>query len=186
MWLIVLCQCVYEKRLYESPSDSAIRLIKREKSFRLLTSRFSSSWQKKKKKRKKDREKRKKSERTREKENYERNEKRVKERGKRKTTRERKHSCVLYVKKEIMKSYSEKNARSFHPARFDHRNANCFHMCFQIWNFFSFLFFSFFIFDKTRLSRIKIHLKSEYTQQCYYYQSSFRHRAFSFSLLFFQ
>lgn len=71
-WLIVLCQCVYEKRLYESPSDSAIRLIKREKSFRLLTSRFSSSWQKKKKKRKKDRGKRKKSERTREKENYER------------------------------------------------------------------------------------------------------------------
>lgn len=36
MWLIVLCQCVYEKRLYESPSDSAIRFIKREKSFRLL------------------------------------------------------------------------------------------------------------------------------------------------------
>lgn len=58
IWLVVLCHCVHERWLYESPSDSAIRLIeKREKSFRLLTSRFSSFWERKKKKKKRDREK---------------------------------------------------------------------------------------------------------------------------------
>lgn len=55
--------------------------------------------------------------------------------------------CLLYEKKKKIKkkkkelSCTEKKARSFHPARFDHRNANCFHMCFHIWNFFSFFFF---------------------------------------------
>ena len=154
IWLVVLCHCVHERWLYESPSDSAIRLIeKREKSFRLLTSRFSSFWERKKKKKKKKKKKRDREKWKREWEN---------EGGKRETDereRERKHTntiafCMSPIRKkkknqkEKKKNYHvpRKKARSFHPARFDHRNANCFHMCFHIWNFFSFFFFFFFFF----------------------------------------
>lgn len=42
----------------------------------------------------------------------------------------RKKKKIKKKKKEL--SCTEKKARSFHPARFDHRNANCFHMCFHI------------------------------------------------------
>ena len=137
MWLIVLCQCVYEKRLYESPSDSAIRFIKREKSFRLLNVTIFIVLTKRKKE--KDRGKPKKKKR-----------KKSKSEAKRKVMRKWKYNCVLFAsymkkkKKKKMKSCIEKKARSFHPAKFDHRNANCFHMCFHIWNFFFFLFFFFF------------------------------------------
>lgn len=46
MWLTVLRQCVYEKRLYKSPSDSAIQLI--NKTAEIILTRHDNSHYKKK------------------------------------------------------------------------------------------------------------------------------------------
>ena len=63
----------------------------------------------------------------------------MRERERENTQTQLRSVCLLYEKKKKNQKEKKKNyhvprkkARSFHPARFDHRNANCFHMCFHI------------------------------------------------------
>ena len=138
MWLIVLCQCVYEKRLYESPSDSAIRFIKREKSFRLLNVTIFIVLTKRKKEKDRGKPKKKKK-------------KKIKERGKEESNEKMKIQlrsiCLLYEKKEKKKNeilYREESeivsSRKIRPSKCELLPHVFSHLKFLL---FSFLFFFF-------------------------------------------